>query len=202
MNSTPLLILGSNSPRRKEILKEAGYHFSTMTLDIDENYPDSLPKKSIAQFLSEVKNKAYRQSLVDEVLITADTTVIVNDQSLEKARNSKEAVAMLEKLSDSFHEVVTGYCISNGQKTRSNFVKTTVHFKKLSRREIDHYIEVYQPFDKAGAYGIQEWIGMIGISKIEGSYFNVVGLPIFEISEDLKKFGIDPYRSIKRKKSS
>ncbi|MEQ8238509.1 MAG: Maf family nucleotide pyrophosphatase [Cyclobacteriaceae bacterium] len=193
MNSTPLLILGSNSPRRKEILKEAGYHFSTLSLDIDESYPDSLPKKSIALHLAELKNTAYRQSLVDEVLITADTTVIINDESLEKAQNTEQAVEMLEKLSGNFHEVITGYCISNGQKTCSNFVTTTVHFKKLSRQEIDHYIEVFKPFDKAGAYGIQEWIGMIGISKIEGSYFNVVGLPIFEISEDLKKFGIDPY---------
>lgn len=193
MSSTPHLILGSNSPRRKQILSDAGYHFKTMSLDIDEKYPFDLEKSKIAKYLAKIKNEAYRKGLSSEVLLTADTTVIINNESLEKANTYDEAVNMLQVLSNNIHEVITGYCISDDKKFRSNSIVTRVYFKELGPEEIHHYVEKFQPFDKAGAYGIQEWIGMIGINKIEGSYFNVVGLPIFEIAEDLKTFGISSH---------
>jgi len=187
------LILGSNSPRRKQILQEAGFTFDTLTLDIDESYPINLNKSKIAEYLAKTKNSAYRESIENQVLLTADTTVILKNESLEKAKDKTHAVRMLKQLSGNVHQVITGYCISDDSHQMSNAVTTNVFFKNLSSKEIEYYVEKYKPYDKAGAYGIQEWIGMIGIYKIEGSYFNVVGLPIFEISEDLKAFNVSTH---------
>lgn len=193
MSSTPHLILGSSSPRRKEILTQAGFTFQSISFDVPEDYPQQLPKNQVGRFLAERKNDEYRKKLNQEILLTADTTVIFQTELLEKPVHRNDAVGMLEKLSGTSHEVVTGFCISSVSQKISTQVTTTVFFKDLSQSEIDYYVDTYKPYDKAGAYGIQEWIGLIGIERIDGSYFNVVGLPIFEVAEILRtEFGISP----------
>lgn len=192
MVSLPLkykLILGSQSPRRKELLSQLGFLFEQRSLDADESFPSSLPPTEVAEFLSRKKAVTGLTDLRDdELLITSDTTVILGKKILNKAADAKEAKQMLQQLSHKKHKVVTGVCLSSRQKAKSFSVSTTVYFKKLKEEEIDFYIEHFQPFDKAGAYGIQEWIGMIGVKKIKGSYFNVMGLPLKELWEELRDF--------------
>lgn len=192
MVSLPLkynLILGSQSPRRKELLSQLGFPFEQRSLDADESFPSSLPPTEVAEFLSRKKAVTGLTDLRDdELLITSDTTVILGKKILNKAADAKEAKQMLQQLSHKKHKVVTGVCLSSRQKAKSFSVSTTVYFKKLKEEEIDFYIEHFQPFDKAGAYGIQEWIGMIGVKKIKGSYFNVMGLPLKELWEELRDF--------------
>jgi septum formation protein len=188
------MILASGSPRRRQLLAEAGYIFDTVaSLPIDESYPADLLLDRVAVYLAEKKNRAYRNELNSGVIITADTTVFCEGRLLEKAADATEAFAMLQALSGRVHEVITGICVSDDKKAKSLSVVTEVHFSDLDEGEIDYYISKFQPFDKAGAYGIQEWIGMIGIKKIVGSYYNVVGLPLFELYQLLKNdFGITP----------
>ncbi len=175
------LILGSQSPRRKELLKQAGFEFEVRSIDFDESFPEELPSKDVAEYLAVEKNKAFRTSLKNEVVVTADTIVIANGNILGKPVNEQDAINMLSALSGQIHEVVTGICISNGEKQRSSSVTTKVKVKPLSIKEINHYIANFEPFDKAGAYGIQEWFGLIAVEWIEGSYFNVVGLPVHKV---------------------
>lgn len=182
------LILASNSPRRQTLLKEAGINFSIKIKDIKEEYPPGLTKEQIPIFLAKLKAEAFKNEIKDETVITADTIVAINNQILGKPKGEDEAIEMLKLLSGNKHEVITGVCILNSKKEHSFIDITEVYFKELSEEEINYYIKKFKPFDKAGAYGIQEWIGMIGIEKIVGSYFNVMGLPVHRVVEELRKF--------------
>lgn len=188
------LILGSKSPRRKELLEKAGFQFEQFTKDVNEDYPEDLPLSEIAEYLSSKKNDAYRKSLNDEIIITADTIVLAEDHMLGKPSNEAEAMKMLAMLSGITHQVITGVTITSPSYCDSWSVKTDVKVKPLKRKEIDYYIKNFKPFDKAGAYGIQEWFGIVCVEWIKGSYYNVVGLPIDSVAQSLTEhFDISPY---------
>lgn len=191
------LILASKSPRRQFLLKELGLDFEIRTKDTDESFPKKLKGKQIALYLCKKKAEAFKNELKPkDLLITSDTIVWINGKVLNKPADYKEAVKMLRMLSGKMHTVYTGVCIgclspSRGGKGEVSFrtfsVSTKVFFKKLSDKEIDFYVSTYKPYDKAGAYGAQEWIGYVGVKKIIGSYFNVMGLPVKELYEELMK---------------
>ena len=184
------MILASNSPRRRELLAGLGVDFEVRVLpDIDESYPASLPAMQTAEYIACKKAAAYREVMADdELVITADTVVIVGDEVLGKPSDAAEAALMLRKLSGRTHHVVTGVCLTTCEQTVQFSVRTDVTFKQLTDDEIDFYIKKYQPFDKAGAYGIQEWIGYIGCTGLNGSYYNVMGLPVQRIYTELQQF--------------
>ena len=184
------IILASNSPRRKELLAGLDLQFEVRVLqDIDESYPADLPTHKIAEFISKKKADAYVETMADdELVITADTVVILGDEVMGKPHDEADAKRMLGELSGRTHQVATGVTLSTRQRQMSFSVVTNVTFKELSADEIDYYVRTYQPMDKAGAYGIQEWIGYIGVTALEGSYFNVMGLPVQRIYEALKRF--------------
>lgn len=186
------LILASNSPRRKELLGGLGIPFEVRVLQgIDESYPETVPTDKIAEFIATNKAKAYEVA-ADEILITADTVVIVDDEILGKPCDADDARQMLRKLSGKSHHVITGVSLKSYDKQKTFSVDTEVTFKTLSESEIDYYVTRYKPFDKAGAYGIQEWIGYIGVTSLRGSYFNVVGFPVQRIYDELcKSFHFD-----------
>lgn len=193
MNSTADLILASNSPRRQQLLREAGFDFIVRTLEIEESFHPRITANEVAKYLSEKKNKVYREKNWDEVIITADTTVVLGDEVINKPAHREEAYDMIRSLSGTFHEVITGVTISSLEHSVTFSDTTKVYFRVLKDDEIYHYIDHYQPYDKAGAYGIQEWIGMVGIEKIKGSYFNVVGLPTHKVYDVLvNDFSIYP----------
>lgn len=178
MNFSRPILLASNSPRRKELLAGLGLSFEVRVKEVHEDFPEHMQREEVAEYLASHKADAYAADLQDEVLITADTIVCLGERILNKPSDAAEAFEMLRALSGQAHEVITGVCLLT-KETKTVFHDVTkVYFKELTDEEIQYYIEHYQPFDKAGAYGIQEWIGMIGIEKIEGSYFNVVGLPV------------------------
>lgn len=182
------LILASASPRRQQILTEAGYEFVVSPAHTDESFSPEHPSLDVARYLAEKKAKAFQGKITDQQLvITADTTVVLGNAILNKPADEQEAYQMLRSLSGRQHQVITGVCLYTNQKEYSFSDTTEVWFKELSDEEIWYYIRNYKPFDKAGSYGIQEWIGMIGITKIEGSYFNVMGLPIHRVAEELRK---------------
>ncbi len=189
LNSKYKIILASNSPRRRELLAGIDVDFEVRVIpDIDESYPSSLPVDQVAGFISQKKADAYLPTLHDdELVITADTVVIVGQEVLGKPADEEEARTMLHKLSGKTHQVTTGVCLVTRHHRESFSVTTDVTFKILSDDEIDYYIRTYRPFDKAGAYGIQEWIGYIGVTSLHGSYFNVMGLPVQRIYEALNK---------------
>jgi septum formation protein len=183
------IILASKSPRRQFLLKELGLEFETRTKETEESFPDDLKAEQIPLFLCRKKADAFREELKPgELVITADTIVWVGDQVLNKPEDHDDAVRMLRLLSGKMHQVFTGVCLSSLEKTVSFFGETKVYFKDLSDAEIEHYIRYGQPFDKAGSYGAQDWIGLVGVKRIEGTYFNVMGLPMFELHEELMKF--------------
>ena len=184
------IILASNSPRRKELLAGLDLQFEVRVLQgIDESYPADLPTQKIAEFISKKKADAYVETIADdELVITADTVVILGDEVMGKPHDEADAKRMLGELSGQTHQVATGVTLSTRQRQMSFSVVTNVTFKQLSADEIDYYVRTYQPMDKAGAYGIQEWIGYIGVTALEGSYFNVMGLPVQRIYEALKTF--------------
>ncbi len=187
-----MLILSSNSPRRKELLSALGVPFKVLVIQgIDESYPPTLPKSQIAEYVAIKKAGPYRQSLVgtDNVVLTADTVVVCNDEVMGKPKDADDAHHMLRCLSGHTHQVYTGVCLTTAEGQRHFSVCTDVTFKELSDKEIDYYISKYKPFDKAGAYGIQEWIGYIGITRLNGSYYNVMGLPVQRIYEELRAMG-------------
>lgn len=188
------VVLASNSPRRKELLGGLGIDFEVRTLqDIDESFPDTLEGKEIPLYISGKKAEAYKQMMADdEMIITADTIVYDNGKVLGKPRNREEAVLMLHELSGHAHEVITGVSIVTKKKTVQFASTSHVHFVALTDAEIAYYVDEYKPFDKAGAYGIQEWIGFVAVTRIEGSYFNVMGLPIQRLYTELKKFNKSP----------
>lgn len=182
------IILASNSPRRKELLAGIDIPFEVRVIDgIDESYPDTLPTKDIAEYISKKKSAAYRQTMTsDELVITADTIVVLGLQVMGKPKDANEACSMLRQLSGQTHQVITGVTLTTTERQISFSVETDVAFKVLSDEEIEYYVSHYRPFDKAGAYGIQEWIGHIGVTGMSGSYFNVMGLPVQRIYEALK----------------
>ncbi len=184
------LILASNSPRRRELLAGLDFDFEVRVLqDIDESYPFDLPTLEIAEFISKKKAEAYLKMMADdELVITADTVVILGDEVMGKPYDEVDAKRMLGELSGRTHQVTTGVTLSTKERQVSFSVVTNVTFKQLTSDEIDYYVHTYQPMDKAGAYGIQEWIGYVGVTALEGSYFNVMGLPVQRIYEALKTF--------------
>ena len=183
------IILGSNSPRRKEILEEMGLKVNVMASDIDESYNENIKLHEVPIFLAEKKSKALNYLIKDkDILITADTIVLLKNKILSKPKDSDDAKQILLDLSSQTHDVITGVCISNYKKTISFSCSTSVTFNSIDENDIDFYIKKYKPFDKAGSYGIQEWIGLIGINKINGSYSNVVGLPSSRLYHELKRF--------------
>jgi septum formation protein len=182
-------VLASGSPRRQQLLREAGLRFDVVIKDFEEDYPGNLRGAEIAEYLAREKASCFRENIADnEVIITADTIVWCNNKVLDKPSDYREAFDILNIISGNTHEVITGVSfISNrGEHTFSETTKVT--FDKLTTEEIDYYIKNYKPFDKAGAYGIQEWIGIVANSFIEGSYFNVMGLPVQRLIKELKMF--------------
>lgn len=185
------LFLGSQSPRRQQLLSEMGLEFSVLNIDdLEEKYPKKLTSREVPTYLSNLKAKALYELMPDKkgILITADTIVVIDDVILGKPLNREEAKRMLAKLSGNTHAVVTGVTLKSRLKTISFSDTTQVTFRKLTEIEIDYYVDNYSPYDKAGAYGIQEWIGIVGISRIAGSYFNVVGLPTEKLYRELLHF--------------
>ena len=184
-----IIVLGSASPRRKTLLRAIINDFEIKVSDLDEEYPKNLKEKEISEFLAIQKSDVLSIKIKkNEIIITADTIVIKGGQILNKPKNKIEAKEMLVFLSGSSHKVITSVCLRDQQKKLVFSSITKVFFKPLSDAEINYYVEEYKPLDKAGSYGIQEWIGLIGITKIEGSYFNVVGLPIEKLYQKLIQF--------------
>lgn len=182
------IILGSRSPRRQELLMELGLKFEVVTKDWDERYPEHLAGPEIALFVAEEKAKSFIPEIRDnEIVITADTIVWCDNEVLSKPSDSEDALRIIRKISGRTHEVITGVCLLSALKMVSFQSSTRVTFSELTDEEIVHYISRYKPYDKAGAYGIQEWIGIAACSSIEGSYFNVVGLPVEQVYSELKK---------------
>lgn len=184
------IILASASPRRKELLFKLDIDFTVKVLhDVDESFPVSLPVVQVPQYISRKKADAYRQEMQEnDMVITADTVVAVGRRILGKPKSAEEARVMLKLLSDRYHRVVTGVTIMTAKRTETFATVSRVRFTRLNDEEIDYYISKYKPFDKAGAYGIQEWIGMVGITELNGSYFNVMGLPVQRLYAKLKEF--------------
>ncbi len=183
------LILASNSPRRHELLKGLDLDFEVRVKNgIGESYPGNLPAEKVPEYISKEKAAAYNIK-DDELLLTADTVVILHGEIMGKPGDSSDAKEMLRKLSGHTHYVVTGVCLTSREKQVSFSDTTAVTFRNLTEEEIDYYIEHYKPFDKAGAYGVQEWIGYIGVTHIDGSFYNVMGLPVERVYEALKQMG-------------
>jgi len=173
------IILASGSPRRQHLIRELGLDFEIRLKEIEESYPPHLKGTEITDFLSKLKADSFLNELnKNDVLITADTIVWLKNKAIGKPKNKQESIEMLMKLSGKTHEVISSFCISTVDDQIVKNEITSVKFKKLTIEEIEYYVEKYKPYDKAGSYGIQEWIGYIGIEKIDGSYFNVMGFPI------------------------
>ncbi len=182
------LILASNSPRRKQLLKDTGFDFDIEVIPTDETFPANMPTSEVAAYISAQKAEMFMALHPEKLVLTADTVVIIGDRILNKPKDCQEALQMLTMLSGTTHEVITAVSLlaDNSIHTVSDTAQVT--FRTLDKREINHYIEHYQPFDKAGGYGIQEWIGMIGIERIEGSFYTIMGLPVHIVYQLLKPF--------------
>jgi len=183
------IILASKSPRRNSLLKELGLKFKVRIHETDETYPDSLSVEEIPSYLAEKKALPFEnESDSNTIIITADTIVYIENEVLGKPTDYEDAYQMLQKLSGRWHQVATGVCLFSKNKKVTFTSVTKVQFKPLTHDEIDYYITNFKPYDKAGAYGIQEWIGLVAAEKIDGSYFNVMGLPVQRLYEELCKF--------------
>jgi septum formation protein len=182
-------ILASKSPRRQQLLHSLGIKFQVRIKEVDEIFPQELSPTEIPVYLAELKAQSFLPELEsNDLLITADTIVFLENKVIGKPQDSKEAEQLLRILSGKEHQVISGVCLSSVNKQKSFHAVTNVQFKKLSQEEINFYIQSFRPFDKAGAYGIQEWIGYIGISHIEGSFYNVMGLPVQKLYEEIQNF--------------
>ena len=183
------IVLASKSPRRQELMKGVGLEFSVMTKDVDESYPSNMSVYDVAPYLSVKKAKAFNEDELPEnyMVITADTVVIVDDEILGKPKDTEGAYEMLNKISGKKHSVITGVTIRTSDKVKTFSVVSKVSFETLDKEEIEYYVNNFKPYDKAGAYGIQEWIGYIGIEGIEGSFYNVMGLPVQRLYTALKE---------------
>jgi septum formation protein len=184
------VILASGSPRRQQYLKELNVDFEVRLKDVEEVYPDHLTAGDITDYLAELKAAAFGKVKENEILITSDTIVWHEGRAMGKPKNYNDAFAMLQSLSGKTHEVITSVCIRNGENTNLFNETTQVTFNALSDEEIKYYLDIYKPFDKAGAYGIQEWIGLVAIARVEGSYNNVVGLPVDKLYRHLANLSI------------
>lgn len=184
------LILGSKSPRRAHLLREAGFSFVIRPKDVEESYPDTLPPEEVATFLAQKKARAMLEFLETEgdILLTADSIVLLGDEIFGKPTDREDAARILRRLSGKRHRVITGVCLRSQEKELLFAGESVVYFEPLSEEEITYYIDHFQPYDKAGAYAIQEWIGLCKISKIEGTYANIMGLPVDLVYERLKEF--------------
>jgi septum formation protein len=184
------IILASNSPRRKELLSGLDVDYETRVIpDVDESYPNTIPLEDVAAFLAKKKASAYLELLRDdELLITSDTIVLLENMILGKPANEEESYLMLRTLSGKTHKVITAVCLTSTEKQVCFSDTSLVTFGQLTDTEISYYVSKYKPFDKAGAYGVQEWIGYMAVERIEGSYFNVMGLPVFKLYKELKEF--------------
>ena len=191
------LVLASNSPRRRQLLSALGLEYEIRLLEVNESFPAHLRRAEVAEYLAAHKAGAYAAGLApDEVVLTADTIVCLGDDVLNKPADVAEATAMLTRLQGRAHDVFTGVCLRCGDGREVVFSdQTKVHFRALSPAEISHYIATARPFDKAGAYGAQDWLGMVGIERLEGSYFTVMGLPTHRVWEELEKLGAIPARA-------
>lgn len=190
MDQTLPIILASGSPRRAQLLADMGFKFTVLTKATDETWPDHLPVREVAAYLAQKKALAFEQESKDSIIITADTTVCLENSILNKAADASEATKMLQSLSGKTHQVVTGVCIRYKSHELIRTSVADVTFKTLTITEIQYYINQYKPFDKAGAYGIQEWIGMIGITELRGSFYTVMGLPTHDVYDMVS--AIDP----------
>jgi septum formation protein len=177
----PKIILASQSPRRKQLMELAELEFEIIIADVDETNPPGMPGEQVPEFLARKKAAAIEHMVHDAVIIAADTVVLLDHEILGKPKDEAHAIEILQKLSGRMHQVVTGVCMQRGDKQVSFSTVTEVYFRPLTKAQIEHYVSRYKPFDKAGAYAIQEWIGMVGIEKINGDYYNVMGLPIGEV---------------------
>ena len=185
------LVLASNSPRRRQLLTELGVPYSVRLREVDESYPGHLRRAEVAEYLAAHKARAYRAGLApDEVVLTADTIVCLDEEVLNKPTDAADAIRMLTRLQGRAHDVFTGVCLLTADGRQVVFTdQTRVHFRALSRSEIAYYVRQYQPLDKAGAYGAQDWIGMVAVTQLEGSYFTVMGLPVHRVWDELKQLG-------------
>jgi septum formation protein len=186
------LILASNSPRRRQLLTDLGLNYEIRLREVDESYPDHLRRAEVAEYLAAHKAAAYAPDLAPhEVVLTADTIVCLENDVLNKPADEAEAIRMLTRLQGRAHDVFTGVCLLTGNGQRIVFSdQTQVHFRALSPAEIEFYVRNFHPLDKAGAYGAQDWVGMVGVTRLEGSYFNVMGLPVHRVWEELAKLGL------------
>lgn len=192
MKTLPTIILASKSPRRQELLSKTGIEFDVVLKEVDESFPEGLQPAEVAIYIAEKKAKAFDETLEEnDIVLTADTIVCVDNKILGKPEDEDHAFEMLSLLSGRKHEVITGVAFLQNHKIYSFAETTEVYFLSLSKKEIEYYIKTYQPFDKAGAYGIQEWIGLAGIERIDGSYTNVVGLPTHRVYQELQKLIVE-----------
>lgn len=180
------IILASQSPRRKQLLQQAEIEFEVMVADVDETPPVGMPGNEVPVYLAKLKADTVQHLVENAIVIAADTVVLLDDQILGKPRDAGHAREMLRQLSGRMHTVVTGVCMQSDSRQISFSTETKVYFRSLTREQIAYYVEAYQPFDKAGSYAIQEWIGLIGIEKIDGDYYNVMGLPVGEVANFLQ----------------
>jgi septum formation protein len=182
------LLLASNSPRRQQLLRDAGFDFTVKVKPTEEDYPEDMPAVEVPVFLARKKAEAFRSELNGQIILTADTIVVIDGEILNKPADAEEASMMLNKLSGRQHQVMTGVCIMTDERTETFVDIANVFFKELTEEEINYYILTCKPFDKAGSYGVQDFIGMVGIPRMEGSYFTVMGLPVHKVYEELKKY--------------
>ena len=184
------LVLGSASPRRKDLLSALGFEFETITKDVDESYPLSMPRESVPEYLSHIKSMAFSDDELPEnyLLITADTMVLLDNKPFGKPADRDQAVRFLYALSGQTHKVITGISLRTRERQHTFSVESKVTFRVLSLEEIEYYVDKYKPYDKAGSYGIQEWIGYVGIEAIEGSFYNVMGLPTQRLYREMAEF--------------
>lgn len=182
------LVLASSSPRRQYLMREAGFTFTVEKPDVEESFPEELPVEQVARYLANKKAEYFRKELHNQIIVTADTVVILDGEIMNKPADRKEAITMLSRLSGKTHLVMTGVCILSAEREESFDDTTEVTFRNLKQEEIEFYVDQYKPYDKAGAYGAQDFIGMIAIEEIKGSYFNVMGLPIHKVYEHLKSW--------------
>lgn len=188
MNFNRPLILASSSPRRQYLMREAGFQFEVRVPDIDESFPPEMPVTEVPKYLAEKKARVFETQLKDEIVVTSDTVVILNNKILNKPLDHPEAIEMLSQLSGHTHTVITAVCLLGREKVDCFDDRTDVTFKELTHEEIAFYVDNYKPFDKAGAYGAQDWIGLVAIQKINGSYFTVMGMPMHLVYSHLNVF--------------
>jgi septum formation protein len=182
------LILASSSPRRQFLMKEVGFSFQVQVPDIDESYPPDMPVEMVPKYLAQKKAKVFEKNISNEIVVASDTVVLLDGEIMNKPQDRNEAIGMLSRLSGRTHTVITAVCLLAKEKTDCFDDHTEVTFKKLSLDEIQFYVETHKPYDKAGAYGAQDWIGLVAIEKISGSYFTVMGMPMHLVYSHIKNF--------------